>query len=57
LPEASDEFLGLAGSPTKAGAIFTPDLKRSGRSLSGSPDEISAELLSVIRASGAAAGV
>jgi electron transfer flavoprotein beta subunit len=31
LPEADDGYLGLAGSPTKAGAIFTPDIRREGR--------------------------
>jgi electron transfer flavoprotein beta subunit len=57
LPGADDGYLGLAGSPTKAGDILTPDIRREGRRLSGSPDEIVAGILSVIRASGAAAGV
>jgi electron transfer flavoprotein beta subunit len=57
LTGADDGYLGLAGSPTKAGAIFTPDLRREGRRISGSPDEITAELLSAIRASGAVAGM
>ena len=56
-PQADDEYLGLAGSPTKAGNIFTPDIGRAGRRLSGSPDEIVAEMLSVIRASGAVVGM
>lgn len=35
-----DERLGLTGSPTKAGAIFTPDLKRKREMLTGSVEEI-----------------
>jgi electron transfer flavoprotein beta subunit len=57
LPDADDGYLGLAGSPTKAGDIFTPDIKREARRISGSPDEIVAGILSAVRASGAVAGV
>jgi electron transfer flavoprotein beta subunit len=57
LSEADDGYLGFNGSPTKADDIFTPDLKREGRRISGSPDEMAAGILSAIRASGAAVGI
>lgn len=47
-----DERLGLTGSPTKAGAIFTPDLKRKGEMLTGSVEEIVDTVIEKLRASG-----
>ena len=46
--------IGLAGSPTKAGAIFSPDTGRKSEELSGSPEEIAEELVKRIKAAGAA---
>jgi electron transfer flavoprotein beta subunit len=56
LPEAEDTYLGLKGSPTQPGKIFTPDLKRSGKALKGTPEEIVAEIVAILRANGAAIG-
>jgi electron transfer flavoprotein beta subunit len=49
---AEDERLGLTGSPTKAGAIFTPDLKRKGEMLTGSAEEIADAIIEKLRAAG-----
>jgi electron transfer flavoprotein beta subunit len=50
--EAEEERLGLAGSPTKAGAIFTPDLKRKGEMLTGTAEEIADTIIEKLRAAG-----
>lgn len=55
--DAEDRYIGLAGSPTQPGRIFSPDLKRAGRTLSGTPDEIAAEIVSLLKANGIAVGV
>ena len=44
--------IGLNGSPTKAGAIFTPDTGRKSEELSGSPEEIAEELVKRFRTAG-----
>lgn len=44
--------IGLEGSPTKAGAIFSPDTGRKSEELSGSPEEIAEELVKRIKATG-----
>ncbi|MDC7225649.1 MAG: electron transfer flavoprotein subunit beta/FixA family protein [Spirochaetales bacterium] len=44
--------IGIEGSPTKAGAIFTPDTGRKSEELSGSPEEIAEELVKRIKAIG-----
>lgn len=46
--------IGLAGSPTKAGAIFSPDTGRKSEELTGSPEAIAEELVKRIKAAGAA---
>ncbi|MBI9108367.1 MAG: electron transfer flavoprotein subunit beta/FixA family protein [Spirochaetales bacterium] len=51
--EHDKERIGLAGSPTKAGAIFSPDTRRKSEELSGSPEEIAEELVKRIKATGA----
>ncbi|MDR2522310.1 MAG: electron transfer flavoprotein subunit beta/FixA family protein [Synergistaceae bacterium] len=56
LPDAQDTYLGLKGSPTQPGEIFTPDMKRSGEVLRGTPEEIAARVVSVLRANGVAIG-
>ena len=50
--EAEEERLGLAGSPTKAGAVFTPDLKRRGEMLTGDVSEIVDAIIEKLRAAG-----
>lgn len=50
--EAEDERLGLAGSPTKAGAVFTPDIKRKSETLDGSIDEIADKVIEKLRVAG-----
>ncbi len=52
--EHDKERIGLAGSPTKAGAIFSPDTGRKSEELTGNPEEIAEELVKRIKASGAA---
>ena len=47
------ERIGLAGSPTSAGAIFSPDTGRKSEELKGSADEIADQLLVRIKAAGA----
>ncbi|GHS93185.1 electron transfer flavoprotein subunit beta [Synergistales bacterium] len=56
LPEAKDEFLGLKGSPTQPGEIFTPDMKRSGKVLAGTPEEIAGRIVTILRANGVVVG-
>ena len=56
LPAADDDFLGLKGSPTQPGKIFTPDLKRAGEVLNGTPEEIAGRIVEILRAHGAALG-
>ena len=46
------DYLGLAGSPTQAGEIKTPDIGRTGEKLEGTADEIAALLLDKIKAAG-----
>ena len=54
--EADDAYLGLKGSPTQAGAIFSPDMKRAGTFLKGTPSEIAGQILAALRGHGVGAG-
>lgn len=45
-------LLGLQGSPTQPGAIFTPSLGRKGERLTGEMDEIIDQLMQKLRAAG-----
>jgi electron transfer flavoprotein beta subunit len=56
LDAAEDAYLGLKGSPTQPGEIFSPDLKRSGELFTGSPEEIVGRVVTVLRANGVAIG-
>lgn len=47
-----EERLGLTGSPTKAGTIFTPDLKRKGEMFTGSAEEIADAIIEKLRVAG-----
>lgn len=44
--------IGIEGSPTRAGAIFSPNTGRKSVELSGSPEEIAEELVKRIKATG-----
>lgn len=50
--EAEEDRLGLPGSPTKAGEIFTPDMKRKGEMLTGSAEELADKIIEKLRAGG-----
>jgi electron transfer flavoprotein beta subunit len=52
LDVAEDAWLGLVGSPTQAGTIFLPDLRRSGERVSGTAEEITARIVSILKANG-----
>jgi electron transfer flavoprotein beta subunit len=54
LDVAEDAWLGIKGSPTQAGEIFLPDLRRSSERIDGSAEEVTARILSVLRANGVA---
>ncbi|MDR2181002.1 MAG: electron transfer flavoprotein subunit beta/FixA family protein [Synergistaceae bacterium] len=56
LPAAEDTYLGLKGSPTQPGEIFSPDLKRSGELFTGTPEEIVGRVVTVLRANGVVVG-
>jgi electron transfer flavoprotein beta subunit len=56
LPEAENAYLGLPGSPTQPGEIFTPDMRRAGEALSGTPEEIAARVVTLLRANGVVLG-
>ncbi|MFZ5651907.1 MAG: electron transfer flavoprotein subunit beta/FixA family protein [Bacillota bacterium] len=47
-----EKFLGLGGSPTRAGEIYQPDLTRRCETLEGAADEIAGVLLQKFRAAG-----
>jgi electron transfer flavoprotein beta subunit len=44
--------IGLDGSPTKAGQIYIPDIRRKCEEITGTPEEIAEELLKRLRAAG-----
>ena len=52
MPELDDRYLGLKGSPTKAGQLFEPHLGRSGTVLSGSVEDKVKKVLNLLIAHG-----
>lgn len=46
--------IGLSGSPTQPGDIFSPSIERKGETLTGDPEAISARLIAKLRAAGIA---
>jgi electron transfer flavoprotein beta subunit len=54
LGNAQPDYMGLAGSPTQAGGIKTPDIGRAGKKLEGTAEEIGALILEKIKAGGIA---
>ncbi|MCI7146363.1 MAG: electron transfer flavoprotein subunit beta/FixA family protein [Clostridiales bacterium] len=47
-----EEKLGLTGSPTKAGELISPDMKRGSESLGKDPEEIAGRIAELIRKAG-----
>lgn len=47
-----EKYLGLSGSPTQAGKVKTPNLKRNGEIIEGTVEEIAAQMIEKIRAGG-----
>jgi len=45
-------FIGLSGSPTQAGAINTPDIRRNSVEIIGDPEEIAEKLVLKLRSAG-----
>lgn len=45
-------YIGLKGSPTQPGDIYTPQLGRKGQELQGTPEEIAVQLVQKLRAAG-----
>jgi electron transfer flavoprotein beta subunit len=56
LSEAEDKFLGLKGSPTQPGEIFAVELKRSGKFLKGTHEEIVKQIVTIMKSNGILAG-
>ena len=56
LNTAEDTYIGLKGSPTQPGEIFSPDLKRSGELFAGTPEEIVGRVVTVLRSNGVVIG-
>jgi len=50
--DVNRELIGLKGSPTQPGAIYTPDIKRNTVEITGSPEEIAEKLVEKLRAAG-----
>jgi len=50
--EMEDRYLGLEGSPTKAGKLIIPALGRNAEKLEGEKEEIAAQILAIIRQAG-----
>lgn len=50
--EMEDRYLGLEGSPTKAGELIIPQLGRSGEKLEGDSQQIAAQIVSIVRQAG-----
>jgi electron transfer flavoprotein beta subunit len=50
--DLDESYLGLKGSPTQPGGIFTPSMQRAGEELKGSTEEIVEQLIEKLKASG-----
>ncbi|MBZ4652987.1 MAG: electron transfer flavoprotein beta subunit/FixA family protein [Peptococcaceae bacterium] len=50
--DLNKDFIGLKGSPTQPGDIYTPELGRKGQELTGEVEEIVAQLIQKLRAAG-----
>ncbi len=50
----AEDLIGLKGSPTQPGDIYTPSIGRKGQTLAGTPEEIVTQLIAKLRAAGIA---
>jgi electron transfer flavoprotein beta subunit len=48
LPELNEKLIGLAGSPTKAGELITPEYSRDSKSIEGNSEEIAEAILELV---------
>ena len=49
LPELNQSYIGLAGSPTKAGELITPEYSRSSQPIEGSSEEIADSIIGILQ--------
>lgn len=56
LDTAEDKYLGLSGSPTQPGEIFLPDIKRSGEILTGTAEEMTERIVSILKSKAISVG-
>jgi electron transfer flavoprotein beta subunit len=47
--EADEALLGLDGSPTRVVKIFTPEPRKGGEMITGTPAEVSKELVELLK--------
>jgi electron transfer flavoprotein beta subunit len=50
--DVNPEFIGLKGSPTQPGDIFSPDMSRKSEVISGEPEEIAVKIIAEIKKTG-----
>lgn len=48
LPELNEKFIGIAGSPTKAGGLITLEYSRNSKSIEGNSEEIAEAILELV---------
>jgi electron transfer flavoprotein beta subunit len=48
LPEIDDSLIGLAGSPTRAGDLHTPEYSREAVEITGNAEEIADQILKIL---------
>lgn len=48
LPELDEKFIGITGSPTKAGELITPEYSRESKTIEGNSEEIAAAILELV---------
>ncbi|TFG85282.1 MAG: electron transfer flavoprotein beta subunit/FixA family protein [Spirochaetales bacterium] len=54
--DLNPDFIGIKGSPTQAGEIYSPDMSRKSEALVGDPDEIALRILDELRKAGISIG-
>lgn len=50
--DLNDNYLGLSGSPTQPGSMFTPDMSRKGEIIKGNKEEVVQFIIEKLRANG-----
>lgn len=48
LPELDEKFIGITGSPTKAGELITPEYSRESKTIEGNSEEIAEAILELV---------